>query len=87
MSWVTIVWSMIAAVCLTLALQHLLLWGRQRDAWASLLFSTTALSTAGLALTELLMMRAVTVESFGTALRWYHVPVWTLVLSLVGFVR
>jgi PAS domain S-box-containing protein len=33
------------------------------------------------------MMRAETPEQFGRALRWGHVPVWVVVLSLVGFVR
>ena len=87
MSWVTIVWSMIAAVCLTLALQHLLLWVRQRETWANLWFATSALATAGLSLAELEMMYATTAERFSTAVRWYQVPVWVLILSLVGFVR
>ena len=33
------------------------------------------------------MMRAETPAQFATALRWLHVPVWVLILSLVGFVR
>ena len=33
------------------------------------------------------MLRAETPAQFATALRWIHVPVWVLILSLVGFVR
>ena len=87
MSWVTVIWSMIAAACLTLAAAHLLVWFRKHTAWANLLFSVTVIATAGLAACELWVMRAQTPEEFGAALRWAHVPYWVIVVSLVGFVR
>jgi PAS domain S-box-containing protein len=87
MSWVTVIWSMIAGACLTLAAAYLLLWFRKRAAWASLLFSVTAIATAILAACELWVMRAQTPEAFGAAIRWGHVPYWVIVVSLVGFVR
>ena len=46
MSWVTVIWSMVASACLTLAVIYLLVWCRNRTAWAHLLFSMTAASTA-----------------------------------------
>jgi len=87
MSWVTIVWSMIASACLTLAAIHLLVWFRKRTAWPNLFFSLTAIATAAFALVELLMMRAQTPGEFGAALRWVHVPVFALIVGLVGFVQ
>jgi ligand-binding sensor domain-containing protein len=36
MSWVTIIWSMVASACLTLAAVHLLVWCRNRRTWANL---------------------------------------------------
>ena len=87
MSWVTVIWSMIASACLTLAAMHLLVWCKKRTAWANLLFSLTAVATAAMAGCELWMMRAETPEQFATALRWLHVPAWALIVSLVGFVR
>ncbi len=39
MSWVTIIWSMIASACLTLAAMHLLVWLKKRTEWTNLLFS------------------------------------------------
>ena len=87
MSWVTIIWAMIASACLTLALVHVLVWWRRRDVRANLLFSLTAVATAVFAGCELWMMRAETPGAFGTALRWTHVPAWVLIVSLVGFVR
>ena len=87
MSWVTIIWAMVASACLTLAAVNLLVWCKKRAAWANLLFSLTAVGTAGMAYCELWMMRAETPGQFGTALRWLHVPAWGLLVALVGFVR
>jgi PAS domain S-box-containing protein len=87
MSWVTIIWSMVASACLTLAAMHLLVWFRKRTKWANLLFSLTASATAVFAGCEIWMMRAETPGQFGTALRWIHVPTWVIVVALVGFVR
>jgi len=86
MSWVTIIWSMIASACLTLAAVYLLVWCKQRTAWASLLFSLTAMATAAMAFCELEMMRAETPGQFGTALRWIHVAAFVVIVSLIGFV-
>ena len=87
MSWVTIIWSMIAAACLTLGAVHLLVWCQRRAAWADLFFTLASVSVAFYAGCELALMRAATPAQFATALRWLHVPAWGLVLSLVGFVH
>jgi len=87
MSWITVIWSMVAAACLTLAAMHLLVWFKKRTAWANLLFSVTAAAAAAVAFCELSMMRAETPEQFGTMLRWFHVPVWAIIVALVVFVR
>jgi two-component system sensor kinase FixL len=86
MSWVTIIWSTIASACITLAGIYLLVWCRNRTAWANLLFSLTAVAAAGFAFCELSMMLAETPGEFGTALRWGQVSVWLWTVSLVGFV-
>jgi two-component system sensor kinase FixL len=87
MSWVTVLWPMIASACLTLAAMHVLIWADKRTAWASLLFSLTAVATAAVTGFELWLMRAETAQEYGEILRWAHVPYWALILSLVGFVR
>ncbi len=87
MSWVTIVWSMIAAACLTLGLTHGLVWSRRRQSWTHCFFALSAVGTAGLAASELWMMRAQTPDQFGAALRLGHVPAWLLIVSLLVFVR
>lgn len=87
MSWVTVIWSMIASACLTLAAMNLVVWVKKRTTWDNLLFSLTAASTAVYAGCELWMMRAETPVQFSTVLRWCHVPVWAIIVTLVGFVR
>jgi len=87
MSWITIIWSMAASACLTLAGMHLLIWLKQRRAWANLLFSVTAASTSLFSACELWMMRSETTSQFGTVLRFAHVPGWVISVSLVIFVR
>ena len=87
MSWITIVWSMNAAACLTLAAIYLVVWCKQREGWAHLLFSVTAVAAAAIAAFELAMMHAGTVGQYEALLRWIHVPVWLLTLSFVAFVR
>jgi two-component system, LuxR family, sensor kinase FixL len=86
MNWVTVIWSMVTSACLTLASMHFLIWCKKRMAWTSLLFSLSLLGTAGTACCEFWMMRAETPEQFATALRWLHVPIWVVIVTLIGFV-
>jgi PAS domain S-box-containing protein len=78
---------MSASACLTLAAINFLVWCRNRKAWANIFFSLLATGTAAFAFCELWMMRAKTPAEFATVLRWGHVAVWLLLVSLVGFVR
>jgi two-component system sensor kinase FixL len=87
MNWVTIIWAMIASACLTLALVHLLVWCRRPEARANLFFALMATATASFAGCELWMMWAQTPVAFGIAVRWGHLPIWVLFVSLVCFVR
>jgi two-component system sensor kinase FixL len=87
MSWITIVWSMNAAACLTLAAFYLLVWCKQRENWVYLVFSSSAVAAAAIAAFELAMMHCETVARYEELIRWIHVPVWALVLSFVSFVR
>ena len=86
-SLVTVIWSMMASACLMLAGIQLLVWCKTRNAWPNLLFSLTAVSTAAFAFCELWMMRARTPAELASTLKWAHVPVWLVLVSLVGFVR
>jgi len=87
MSWITIVWSMNAAACLTLAGIYLLVWCKQRQGWAHLILSCNAVAGAALTAFELALLRAQTSEQYGVIIRWAQIPIWVLVVSLVVFVR
>ncbi len=87
MSWVTILWSMNASACLTLAAIYFLVWCKRRTAWDNLLLALSSAAVVVYTGLELCMLRAETPAQFATALRWLHVPIWVLFVSLVGFVR
>src|SRR3954468_17109262 len=87
MQWVTAIWSMAAAACLTLAGVHLLVWFKHPRTWGHLLFAVSATCAAVLAFLELGMMTAQTPEAFSRPLRFYPLPLSVMILSLVCFVR
>src|SRR6185503_18501481 len=87
MNWVTVIWSMLASACLTLAAVHGLVWWRRREVQALALFTLSAAMTAVLAGCELWLMRAESPAEYGAVMRWAHLPMWVLLVSLVGFVR
>jgi len=87
MSWVTLLWSIDAAFCFTLAGIYLLVWSKQRERWEHLLFSCSALAAGVIAGLELTTMRAETTAQYGALLRWAHLPVWMLIVSVAWFVH
>jgi two-component system, LuxR family, sensor kinase FixL len=70
MSWIMFIWSMTAGICLTLGAVHFLVWTRQRDRWANLVFSISAAIAAGYAVLDLLGLRAQTPAEYGAWMRW-----------------
>lgn len=70
MSWVTFIWSMTAGLCLTLGAVHFLVWTRQRDQWANLVFSFTAAAAAGYAVLDMVALHARTPAEYGELWRW-----------------
>ena len=87
MSWVTVIWSIGAGACLTLAFLQFIVWWKDRAALANLAFSFGAVAVSFFAALELALMRAGTPEQFATAARWIHVPAAVLIVSIVAFVR
>ena len=86
MSWVTVVWSMVASACLTLAVIYFLVWWSHRTARASLFFAAAAASTAVFTLCELRQMRVGTPEELLSAMRWTHVALLGVLVSTTWFV-
>ena len=86
MSWVTVIWSMVASASLTLAVIYFLVWWRNRTTWANLLFAMTAASTAVFTICELRQMRVGTAGRLLSAMRWTHVALLGVLVSTVWFV-
>jgi len=86
MRWVTFIWAVVIGACATMALPHLLI-GIKRKTWKNLFFAIAALSVASIACGELAIMHSRTAEEIGRAIQWTHLPVFFLVLAIVGFVR
>jgi len=87
MSWVTLLWSMDAALCFTLAGIYLLVWFKRREGWEHVLFSCSAVAAGIIAGLELATMRAQTTAQYGALMQWAHLPVWMLTVSVVWFVH
>lgn len=81
------IWSIIAGICLTLAVLHLFVWIRSRRSWANLIFAIAAFGGAAMAVGELHMMRSPSPAAYGQAIRLLHIPVGMVVVSLVWFIR
>jgi signal transduction histidine kinase len=87
MMLITFLWSMNAAIALTLAVVCALVWFVDRRDTAKLMFCLLALATAGATPFELWMMQATTPAEMGQTLRWYHVPVFFTMIGQLLFVR
>src|SRR6476646_154811 len=87
MSWITVIWSMSAAACLTLAAFYGAVWCKQRENRVYIVFSCSAVAAAAISAFELWMINARTVEHYELLVRWVHVPTWVLTVSFVAFVR
>jgi two-component system, LuxR family, sensor kinase FixL len=87
MSYVTVIWSVIASGSLLLALMYGCVWIMDRKAYASLAFAFEALSIVLSVIVELGMMHASSPEEWGEWVRWNQIPVFLRTAALVAFVR
>jgi PAS domain S-box-containing protein len=87
MTWITVIWSMNAGACLTLAAFYGAVWCKERENRVYLLFSCSAVAAGVISAFELWMMHAWTAEEYELLMRWIHVPTWVLIVSFVAFVR
>lgn len=87
MSYVTVIWSVIASGSLLLALMYGCVWLMDRKARAALSFSFEALSIVIMVIVELGMMHSNSPEEWGEWLRWSQVPVFMRTAALVAFIH
>ncbi|MFY9986440.1 MAG: ATP-binding protein [Chthoniobacterales bacterium] len=86
MNWITIAWPMIAAACLTLALMQLRIAIGRTPRLPHIFFFLNALAVASLAGLELALLEAKTLERYQSLLHWAQLPLWLMVVSLLGLV-
>jgi two-component system, LuxR family, sensor kinase FixL len=87
MSWVTIIWSMVASACLTLAAMHGYIWYRDRRSWANLCFFVLAAGVIGMSAGEFAAMYAKSPAEYGAAVRWGHFAYGFIAVGSLGFVH
>jgi PAS domain S-box-containing protein len=76
MSWITVIWSMNAGACLTLAAFYGAVWSKQREHRVYLLRCCTAVAATVISGFALWVLNATTVEQHQLLMRWMRVPVW-----------
>ena len=86
MSWITVVWMILASTCLTLAAVHAHVWLRHRQAIGNAAFAVLAVSVAAMGYVETRMLLAPTTAEFGRWLWLYQFPVWSGLVAVVWFV-
>src|SRR5262245_63245448 len=87
MNCLTVIWSVLIAFSLLLAVMYGALWVLDRKVKASLVFAVLALSIIGSVITEMGMMHAQSVQSWGEWGRWSQVPISLRVAMTVVFIR
>lgn len=85
-STLVIVWSMMGAACLTLALVYGGIWLQQRSEHAYLHFALFALAIVGFGFVELRLMIAPDVATYARVQPWTHLPLLFAAIAIVGFV-
>jgi signal transduction histidine kinase len=84
---VVILWSMIAAIALLLAIVHAARWVADRRAWADLAIVVLAISFVGIAIAELRAMNAGNPEEWGRWMRLIHYPIFGLYAGVIAFIH
>ena len=85
MNSVTVIWSVNAGACLTLAAFYGAVWSQQRANRAYLLFSCSAVAAAIISAFELWMLNATTVEQYQLLMRGILAFTYTGVVVAMGY--
>jgi chemotaxis protein methyltransferase CheR len=86
MSLLTTGWIVAAGTCVSLAILQLLIWLRRRTEVSYLIFSAAALAAAGVAIAEIRMSSATSVEGFIGGFKLSNYCVAALLIALAWFI-
>jgi signal transduction histidine kinase len=87
MSYVTMLWALVAASALVLGVVNILVWAFDRRTYARLAFAGVAFGLIGISVAELGMMSARTPAEWGSWVRWFQVPNFVVIAGTAVFVR
>lgn len=87
MNWMTIIWPMMAAMCLTLALMHLCIGFSESGRAPHWFFTLAAVTVAVISGFELTLLRTQDLETYQALLRVGSLPIGIMIISVAGFVR
>jgi two-component system sensor kinase FixL len=87
MSYITIIWSTVAACSVLLALMYGLVWAMDRKATASLAFAFEALAIVGTVVAELKLMNASSPAEWGELIRWSQIAIGLRFVATIVFIR
>jgi len=83
MNWIELAWPMFASASLVVGLAHVVVWCVRPAQRTHLAFALAAASVAALALLELVAYRTLSPDVMASCIRWMHVAITTMVLSLL----
>jgi len=86
MTWITFLWPMVTAVCLTMGLIHLRIGLRLKPGAAHLWFALTAFVMTAFSCLELAMIQAENPAQFLALQRWIDIASAAILVSLAAFV-
>ena len=84
--WITTIWTGFISISMAMSAVYLIRWVRRREV-VSLLLVLLGMTVAVQAITEIWMFRATTINEFGLALRWLHVPVFFATCLIIGILH
>jgi two-component system sensor kinase FixL len=87
LNWITIIWPMAIAACVTLAAIHAQIGARMigRDRLAHVYFTISALAVAATGFFELLLLQTRDHGQFQRLMLYAQAPIWLMQVSLAGF--
>ena len=80
-------WALVAASALALAVVNALVWAFDRRAYANLALATVAFGLIGISVVELGMMSAQSPSEWGSWVRWFQLPNFVVIVGTAVFVR
>jgi two-component system, LuxR family, sensor kinase FixL len=86
MNWISFVWPMVTATCLTLAMINLRIVMGDARRGPHLFFCLAACAVAAVSVFELMLLRTKDLDHYNEVLRWAALPIWVMVASVTGFI-